>query len=333
MITRFTSRVVHLCARQSQTILAGTRSSFSSESEPKLQDPAGLNRDEPLTTDERYLVDALIRRHFKMKQIGNILTHLEWNTERKLGDLSSVLQSIDYWSNSIAPPKLHDDELAEIGKKFNFRTVDVNYVLSQVEPDLLLIKPEAMNERLQRLKTIGFLSGKSDLWRVFVFAPRGYFLQDWGEFQRKYHYMQHRVIEWLHQKKRDKYQSPHPFVKHARVFEMPYEHIKTRFLFAVRTGLQAPSISAKLDNKVEEIDLGRLMLADLADYLAFVAPYCTDEEYLVFEQMVTDVEDEDDEVINELCELSMKGFQRNFSSKKKKVRAPRERLMLAHVET
>jgi hypothetical protein len=177
-----------------------------------------------------------------------------------------------------------------------------------------------MENRIKRLQGVGFMSGANDIWRVFVFAPRGYFLQDWVEFKRKYNYMQFRVMEWLLAGNKDKYPTPHPFVRYAKVFEQSYDHIKARFLFALKTGLSAPSITAKIGHDVKPIDLKVLLLDELHDYLKFVAPFCSEEEYLVFEQMAQDMNDEEDDIIQELCDLETKtspGFTSSRGSRAK----------------
>lgn len=217
--------------------------------------------------------------------------------------LKAIEDAVMFWNNSVGPPKKFSSVPVEDIVDYN--TANVNYVLSNIEPDLLLADPEAMRHRIKLLRNVGFLSGAGDIWRVFVGAPRAYFLQDWTEFIRKYYYVEHRMMEWLLVKRGERYPVPHPLVKHPKILNAPYEHIKTRHLFAVKTGLKEISVTNKLDrNLSEQINLGKLILTNNTDYLKYVAPFCSEEEYLVFEQYIADLNDEEDSLINELSELA-----------------------------
>ncbi|KAI1289823.1 hypothetical protein HDE_08761 [Halotydeus destructor] len=253
---------------------------------------------------------------FTQHQIKNIMSHLiALESRRTEIDLKVIKDAATFYLSKMVPPNLHPSDLEEIGDDFDWRKVTVQYVVSR-EPDLLLACPLAMEQRLAKLLDVGFMAGKRDVYRCFVLAPRAFFLQDWVEFQKKYQYIQHRFLDWLLDK-RDKAQVPHPCVKHPKVFEMSYEHIKARHLFAQRTGLKSTSVATKLD-KIVELDLGKLVLTELTDYLRTVAPSCSEEEYLVFEQMVSDFEDEDDEILAEVAELAGSQVTTQAKADKKK---------------
>jgi hypothetical protein len=75
-------------------------------------------------------------------------------------------------------------------------------------------------------------------WSVFVQAPSAFFLQDWSEFNRKFYYLQHRVMAWLIDVHDEPFPTPHPCIRHAKVFELSYEILKSRFEFAIKAGKQ-----------------------------------------------------------------------------------------------
>lgn len=280
---------------------------------------------------DKDLVALLTSQHFSDGQIDKVLSHLSVERFRSANDLKTIEAAIVFWKSCLKPPRLKPDQFfpEEITPDTRYKFVNVNHILSSVDPDLLLICPDAMKLRIDKFRSIGFMAGINDVWQVFATAPRGYFLQDWTEFQRKYMYLQFRVMEWIIDSKKEKYPTPHPLVEHAQVFEMSYEHIKARFQFAVKTGFKSVTTSTKVENTPKMLSLGRLMLTDLEDYLALVAPYCTEEEYLVFEQMVADAEDEDDEIIDDLTELTALGTKGGgtFSSSRPKEHKDRERLL------
>lgn len=255
-------------------------------------------------TYEKKLTAVLTAHKFLPVEVELIKEHL---TKQQIPVSQDTLKTIEdaaaFWNASVGPPKKYSSVPVEDNTDYNM--ANVNYVMSHIEPDLLLVNTARMRYRIQNLRSVGFISGAADIWRVFVGAPRAYFLQDWSEFLRKYYYVEHRMMEWLLVKKGERYPVPHPLVRHPKVLQAPYEHIKARHLFAVKTGMKEISVTNKLDKSLSEhISLGRIVLTDLTDYLKYVAPTCTEEEYLVFEQYVADSEDDDDKTISELCDLS-----------------------------
>ena len=132
-------------------------------------------------------------------------------------------------------------------------------------------------------------------WTVFISAPAAFFLQDWAEFNRKYYYLQHRVMEWMIDVHHNPFPTPHPCVRYPAVFELPYETLKSRFEFALKTGLKSPVAAMKdSSTKKNKIDVQSLFLYPLEDYLTTIAPAVTEEEYYVFERMVEEYPDEED---------------------------------------
>jgi len=249
-------------------------------------------------------VRKVLKHHaFDDEHISNIVERFrDSNLHLSPAKVESIHSVIEFWNENLKP--VRQNLPIKVDSEYDYTKMTVNQVLSQVEPDLLLINPEAMSKRIEELKVVGFLSGNSDLWRVFVSAPRGYFLQDWSEFLRKFYYIEHRVMPWMVDKKDKHLITTHPLIKFPKVFECSYDHIKARHLFAHRTGMKAISVSNKLESKSSLINIGRLMLSNNYDYLQYVAPDCTQEEYLVFEQHIADTEDEDDKIMLDLCELA-----------------------------
>lgn len=115
-------------------------------------------------------------------------------------------------------------------------------------------------------------------------------------------------MEWLIDVHHDPFPTPHPCVRHAKVFELPYETLKSRFEFALKTGVKSPVAAMKENGKKKnDIDIEVLFLYPVEKYLETIAPAVTEEEYYVFEQMVEEYPDEEDRTILEIVRLQTEG--------------------------
>jgi hypothetical protein len=248
-----------------------------------------------------------------IKRIGNYLVN-----ENQL-NANVIRETIDCWKTSVKPPKLRANQLDKImAEDIDYdMTVDFNTVVSKIEPQLLLMNSNAITQRINYIKDLGITGGSRDLWRVFVYAPKAYYMQSWTDFLKKYHYLNYRVLEWLLDKKDKNNLHPHPLIRNAKVMELPFDTIRCRYLFAQRTGLKTVSVVNKLSNieNIKKIDLRALMLTPIDKYLKLIAPNCTIEEYNAFETLLNEREPEEDEqIIEDIVELT---FTNRFSHSNK----------------
>lgn len=138
-----------------------------------------------LNSWQQQLVELLESHHFESDQIQTLLSRLSEQSQDdqtvQFKSLSSgerlkmLDRNISFWKKELkfyASEKriVYTNDSDEIKQSI---VIDHNYVLSQVEPDLLFIDPKAMLTRIDKLKRVGFISGYHDLWRVFAHAPRG----------------------------------------------------------------------------------------------------------------------------------------------------------------
>lgn len=162
---------------------------------------------------------------------------------------------------------------------------------------------------------------------MFRSAPSAFFLQDWSDFNRKFYYLHHRVLAFCVDLHSDPFPTPHPCVKHAAVLSLPYATLKARFEFALRTGLSAtacPAAAAADTNKnknkknkqnqknerqtLARMDFESLFLLPVHEFLVRVAPpTLSEEEYYVFENMMEQFPDEEDDVIEQVVRLQVQG--------------------------
>ena len=222
----------------------------------------------------------------------------------------AMTETIDCWRSSIKAPKLRPNQWDKISPEdIDYdMSVDLNHVLSQIEPKLLLINANAIEHRIKNIKELAIFGGSRDLWRALVYAPNGYYLQSWPDFLKKYHYLNFRVLEWLLDKKDKDNLHPHPLIRNARVMELPFESIRSRYLFAKRTGLKTISINHKLSNQeMSAIDLKALLLTPIDKYLKLVTEnLCSVEEYSALETLLNDMPpDEEEQLIEEIVELTV----------------------------
>lgn len=254
-------------------------------------------------------------------------------------DPTAIKPTFDFWIQSVKPPKERNiddhseesvpssdipsqqkfyqistksttdklrsgDEVEEENDTFeyDYRKTEVRTILAK-NPILLLANPQAMNRRLARLNDLGILSGKNDIWTIFHFAPVAFFLQDWAEFLRKFYYVQFRIMEWLVDRRRDPFPTPHPAIKYARIFDLPYHVIKARFEFAIKSGLKSPTILSKIKPEAKTLELGDLLLSPLPLFLKVVTPGLNEEEYNLYEKYIEEKDDPEDRMIEEMAKL------------------------------
>lgn len=115
-------------------------------------------------------------------------------------------------------------------------------------------------------------------------------------------------MEWFIDRRVDPFPTPHPCVRYPQVFELPYETLKARFEFAIRAGVKSPSaVMREKKSKTPEMTLKTLFLTDVDEYLRAIAPAIRDEEYYMFERMVEECPDEEDQTILEVVRLQTQG--------------------------
>ena len=258
------------------------------------------------------------------KQIDSILKTIgNYIIEEKDLDHKVMKDTIECWQYYLNPPKLRANQLDKLNPEdIDFdMSVDLNYVISGIEPKLLLINANAIEFRINYIKDLPIIGGSRDLWRVFVYAPNGYYLQSWTDFLKKYHYISYRIIEWLLDKKDKNRLHPHPLIRNAKVMELPFDTIRSRYLFAKRTGLK--TISNNKFTTIEDtskIDLKTLLLAPIETYLKQIAPNCSIEEYIALENILTEMPaEEEEQIIEDMVELTAsrnKNFKKGSSFRK-----------------
>ena len=85
------------------------------------------------------------------------------------------------------------------------------------------------------------------------------------------------------------------------VMEKSFEHIKARFMFTILTGYKSPG--RIVYNEPNIVTLKSMLIYEVQDFLKFIAPGCTEEEYFVFENMIEDEEDEEDQIFAQISNL------------------------------
>ena len=124
-------------------------------------------------------------------------------------------------------------------------------------------------------------------------------MQNWSDFLLKYNYVQYRIMDWLQDRKKNKFDQTHPLVLHPQIMERSYDEIKCRFLFALRCGYRKGNLG-----HLQEASVVRNLLDTPLDvYLQKVTPGLTEEEYRVFEVVIEHLETSEDEIFKQLSEL------------------------------
>lgn len=184
--------------------------------------------------------------------------------------------------------------------------VDMNTILSDVEPDLLLLCPDKLKQRHKRILGLGIVTNLAESWTVLFNAPRGYYMQDWVELTKKIYYIEHRLIDFLLDKNERKTLKIHPLVRHAASVESDFDHIRTRYLFASRCGYQSLSHMYSIQSALERPTLGDLILSSDAEFLKKFTPFCSEEEYSSFANLIKnhDQDEDDADIFEKLADLN-----------------------------
>lgn len=161
------------------------------------------------------------------------------------------------------------------------------------------MEPDAIVERNEQLKSINLIRGQKDLWILVTTSPAGYYLQDWAEILRKHYYINFKILPWLELTDDS---GLHPLVRSPRVIELPFNEIKTRFLFTQRAGFK--ELYSQYFSKV---NLTTLLYIPVDEFLRLHAPHCTYEEYKALEKLnTTELGEEDDQIFEQLIQLAPK---------------------------
>lgn len=264
---------------------------------------------------EQRIANILQKCDFAEHQISLIIRDFRENDTIYDIDPKIITESIKFWWKTLLKPKKSSVVGETAGEQY-----DIQDVISYECPRLLLINPDRMEKRVKALKQIGFLEGRNNLWTVFVYAPKGFFLQDWADFCQKFFYIQYRVLEFLIDKHKNPFPTPHPLVKSAQIMELPYQSIKARFEFLIKTGMKTPAAMLKTTGKPLSLNLEPMFLTPTDKFLKKYAPRISEEEFNIFEKMINDRPDDEDKILEEICELNSidfsvdEGFIDPFSS-------------------
>lgn len=260
---------------------------------------------------EQQIKTLLPRLHEKMieepKYLGEIID--KWN--QMLGTAGSTNRQLAPSPRGSIPPVAKPPKTCSLADK-----VDMTNILADLEPDLLLIDPEKLFIRQERIRSLGITKTLAEEWLLLFNAPRGLYLQDWVELTKKIYYVEERVIDFLYDKKEKKAMVLHPLVKSAAVTETDFDHIRTRYLFALRSGYKSLSHLYKVQTALDKPSLTDLILADNRSYLQRFASYCSLEEYNAFSDLMKnhDLDEDDAEIFEKLAELNNLSKPRNFSN-------------------
>lgn len=239
------------------------------------------------------LKEMLQKSGFSEMQSDTLVTDLEPHLQRD--SLTLIRSSLACWRKNISSTK----ELESFEERFT-------NVFLEKEPRLLLVKPEHILQRIEELKSLDLVRGRNDLWTLFKKAPTGYYMQEWKEFLRKYYYITYKVLPWLEPKiTRD---SLNPILQHPPVMEIHFNNIKTRFLFAQRTGYKINTVG-----KNGKINLNTLLEYPVNEFLKIYSPNCTMEEFRALESINAQaVGEEDDKLFEDLVDLAPKVNSKSF---------------------
>lgn len=258
--------------------------------------------------------NLLKERHFNDKQVEKLLPRLD---KRFLEEPKYLMEILDTWnrlmgSSSPNPEELdvkdHIQPLAYPPKSSLLGAqakIDMTTILAEVEPDLLLLDPEKLRTRHARILGLGLTQNKGQEWLLLYNAPRGFFMQDWFELSKKIYYIDHNIVSFLYDKKELKSMTYHPILKSAASVETNFDHIRARYLFAARSGYKSLSHMFDVEIALNRPTLKDLILADNASYLTKFAPFCSDEEYNTFSDLIKnyDVDEDDAEIVEKMAEL------------------------------
>lgn len=129
-------------------------------------------------------------RHWLLssKQIAKIESHFDYRGVKL--DKEHLKNVINFWHDQVTALSDHDPNT-----KPTQHSEQINKILLK-HKDLLMIDIPAMQKRIQDLDNLGFVYARS-FTKIFNEAPMGWFLQDWGEFSKKFGFFQYRILRWV----------------------------------------------------------------------------------------------------------------------------------------
>lgn len=266
---------------------------------------------------------VLAERSFSDTQITKLLPRLH---EQHIEQPKLLAEIIDCWNKVMGKAFTPEFMMQDLGSNISVETItptaspptkslirqqnvtrkiNMTNILADIEPDLLLFSPEKLQQRHEKIIGLGLLHSLSENWLLLFNAPRGFYLQDWSELTKKIYYIDQKVLDLLYDKKEQREMQVHPIVKSAAVTEADFDHIRTRYLFAARTGYKELSHMHKVQTALTRPSIKDLILSEDVVYLERFAPFCTDEEFSCFSNLIKNHElDEDDaDMFQELAEL------------------------------
>lgn len=257
---------------------------------------------------------VLSQRWFTDAQIEKIIPRLD---DQYLKEPEVLHEIIDTWNTimrSFSDPPFQSGEespsippIAKPPQKSNLHSahVDMNTILSDVEPDLLLLSPDKLKARHNKIQGLGLANNLSESWILLFNAPRGFYMQDWTELTKKVLYIEHQLIPFLIDKREQQNITLHPIIRHATTVENDFDHIRARYLFALRCGYKSLSHMYSIQNALNRPTLGDLVLASNDIYLGKFAPFCSGSEYSAFVNLIKnhDQDEDDAEIFEKLAEL------------------------------
>ena len=266
---------------------------------------------------------VLTSRGFLSNQIDMLLPRLHpelFSRPKMLGEV------IDAWNREMTSLTSHE-EVKDVDRPYITATanapnnldldfkINMNMILAEREPNLLNIHPNRISTRKERILSLGIVHSIGEMWKLLYFAPAGFFLQDWTELTKKFYYIEHNILNWLYDKHSRKMLKCHPMISNALVSEKPFDHIRTRFLFAQRTGYKTLVNQLKVETSTNLIGLRELILENNEYYLQKIAPDVTMEEYNCFQDLIKNSphsESSDDaKIYEELAELENTRYEKN----------------------
>jgi hypothetical protein len=124
-------------------------------------------------------------------------------------------------------------------------------------------------------------------------------MQNWSDFVMKYIYVQHRIMSWMNQRRKETFDQMHPLIQYPLIMEKSYQEIKSRFQFALNCGYRVGNEG----NRDFSLVVKALLDTSLPVYLQRVTPGLTEEEFLVFQTMIEQIDREEDEIFEQMSEL------------------------------
>lgn len=257
--------------------------------------------------------EVLSQKLFKERQIERILPRLHGKILENPEHLSEIVDTWNILLGSSGMRLQHEDSrripsVASPSSKTSIgdTKINMNTILSEIEPDLLLLDPEKLVSRHNRVKGLGIAKTLKEEWLLLYNAPRGFYLQDWIDLSKKIYYIEHKLIDFLFDKREQKSMEVHPILRCAVVSELEFDHIRTRYLFALRSGYAALSHMYSVQMALDRPGLRELLLTDNQAYLKKFAPFCSEDEYNAFSGLIknTSIDEDDAEIFERLADLN-----------------------------